>query len=117
MIWKRILNLISVVQVNFVQTVRAVELALGIPIPGINSPSFDSAGNATSALSGVSTLASIFNSEVRQVLHDAIPILAQVAKQLGLNMEFAHGGLASILKARQPLVTTYVDMRSYIYEQ
>ncbi|KAF8184464.1 glycoside hydrolase family 5 protein [Pholiota molesta] len=97
-------------QVNFVQTVRAVELALGIPVPGINSPSFDSAGNATAALSGVSTLASIFNSEVRQVLHDAIPVLAQVAKQLDLNMEFAHGGLASILKARQPLVTTFMDV-------
>lgn len=111
---ERILNHIFVVQVNFVQTVRAVELALGIPVPGVNSPSFDSAGNATAALSGISTLASIFNSEVRQVLLDAIPVLAQVAKQLDLNMEFAHGDLGSILRARKPLVTTYVNMRSHI---
>ncbi len=98
----------STVQVNFVQTVRAVELSLGIPVPGITHAPSSNAANASAAFSGTSTLSSIFNAEVRQVLLDAIPILAQVSEQLGLNTEFTKNGLGSRLKARPPLVTTYV---------
>lgn len=98
-------------QTNFVQTVRAVELALGIPVPG-RSPfaGFNSAVNVTSAFSTATTLSSIFNSEVRQVLLDAIPILAQVTRQLSVNTAFAQGGLRSLLAARRPLVTTFMDI-------
>lgn len=96
------------VQVNFVQTVRAVELALGLAVPGItHTPSYN-AGNVSAALSGTSTLSSIFNAEVRQVLLDAVPILVQVSEQLSLNTVFSQNGLGSHLKARPPLVTTYV---------
>jgi len=97
-------------QVNFVQTVRAVELALGIPVPGITHAPSSSAGNVTTALSGTSTLSSIFNAEVRQVLLDAVPILVQVSEQLNLNTVFSQNGLGSRLRARQPLVTTFMDI-------
>ena len=100
------------VQVNFVQTVRAIELSLGIPVPGITNAPSSNAANASAALSGTSTLSSIFNAEVRQVLLDSIPILAQVSEQLGLNTEFSQNGLGSRLRARLPLVTTYVPTRS-----
>ena len=105
-------DIFFVVQVNFVQTVRAVELSLGIPIPGITNAPSSNAANVSAALSGTSTLSSIFNAEVRQVLLDSIPILAQVSEQLGLNTEFTQNGLGSRLRARSPLVTTYVPTRS-----
>ena len=100
------------VQVNFVQTVRAIELSLGIPVPGITNAPSSNAANASAALSSTSTLSSMFNAEVRQVLLDSIPILAQVSEQLGLNTEFSQNGLGSRLRARLPLVTTYVPTRS-----
>lgn len=90
---------------------RAVEISLGIPVPGITLPessSVSSASNATGALSGAAT--SIFNAEVRQVLLDAIPILAQVVEQLSINTVFGQNGLRSLLKERQPLVTTFMDV-------
>lgn len=97
---------ISLVQVNFVHTVRAVELALGIPVLGISPPAnVSAASNAESALSSISTLSSIFNPEVLQVLEDSTPILIEVAEQLSLNMVYNQNGLGSRLRARLPLVT------------
>jgi hypothetical protein len=100
-----------IVQKNFVQTVRAVEISMGIPVPSINlppSPRLGAARDIASAFTIVSTLSSIFNSEVLQVLIDAIPVLEQVAEQLDLNTAFAQGGLRRRLARRGPLVTKYV---------
>lgn len=95
------------VQTNFVQVVRAVELALGIPVPGISPFSgFESANDIASSLSGVAKLSSIFNSEVQQVLRDAGPVLVQVSKQIKLDITLA--ALRSLLSKRKSLVTTFV---------
>lgn len=100
-----------IVQKNFVQTVRAVEISLCIPVPDINPPSssrLSAAENVTSAFAVASTLSSIFNPEVLQVLNDAAPIFEQVARQLELNTAFAQGGLRLRLSRRRALVTKYV---------
>ncbi|KAF8909279.1 glycoside hydrolase family 5 protein [Gymnopilus junonius] len=98
-------------QVNFVETVRAVELILGIPVPGVSSFfEFQLAPNVAAAFSTASNLTSIFNSEVRQVLIDTIPVLAHVAAQLGLNTDFDDGGLRFSLAERKPLTTTIMDI-------
>ncbi|KAF8159297.1 glycoside hydrolase family 5 protein [Crassisporium funariophilum] len=99
-------------QKNFVQTVRAVEFSLGVPVPGISLASsiVQSSKNATAALSASATLSSIFNSEVRKVLQDAVPIIAKVSLQLALNVAFDQGGLRSSLGGRQPLVTAFMDI-------
>jgi hypothetical protein len=96
---------------DFVEVVRAVELSLGIPVAGISPfDGFSSASNVTSALSTATTLSSIFNSEVLQVLRDTIPVLAEVAEQLSLNTVFDQGGLRSLLSKRTELVTTFMDI-------
>ncbi|KDR80884.1 hypothetical protein GALMADRAFT_60653 [Galerina marginata CBS 339.88] len=98
-------------QKNFVETVRAVELTLGIRVPGVSPlAEFNSAANVTSAFSTATTLSSIFNSEVRDVLRDAIPILVEVTRQLSVNTAFAQEGLRSSLAARRPLITTFMDI-------
>jgi len=109
---KQFIHFIAIiVQKNFVQTVRAVEISLGIPVPGINlppSPRLGAARDIASAFTIVSTLSSIFNPEVLQVLIDAIPVFEQVAEQLDLNTAFAQGGLRRRLARRGVLVTKYV---------
>ena len=109
---KQFIHFIAIiVQKNFVQTVRAVEICMGIPVPGIKSPSsprLGAAKNVTSAFAIAATLSSIFNSEVLQVLTDAIPVFEQVAEQLDLNTAFAEGGLRWLLSRRRALVTKYV---------
>ena len=111
-IWQNFTHFIAiVVQKNFVQTVRAVELALGIPVPSISSPPSLTLGatkNVTSAFAVAPTLSSIFNSKVLQVLIDAAPIFAQVVRQLGLSTTLAQGGLSSRLSSSRALVTKYV---------
>ncbi|KAF8957115.1 glycoside hydrolase family 5 protein [Flammula alnicola] len=121
LIWTAVMTALSHLDPNF-GTVAAIE-AMNEPImnadqtPGLGgwvtfSPSagLASASNVTAALSTAATLSSVFNSQVRQVLFDAIPVLAQVAEQLSLNMVFAEGGLRSFLHARKPLVTTFMDI-------
>jgi len=96
-------------QTNFVQTVRAVELALGIRVPGITA-TVSAARDAPSALTNAASLSDIFNAEVRQVLTDAAPILASVAKQLLINTIFGKRGLGQSWGSRQPLITTFMDI-------
>jgi len=72
------------VQKNFVSTMRAVELALGIYVPSLTfNISASVSNNFTASLSSVSS-ASIFSSEVQSALADAIPILAQIGAQYDL---------------------------------
>ena len=94
-----------IVQKNFVKTVRAAELALGIPVPG-NSLSVNVAAssNFTTAINAAVNAENnnLFTPEVKAALQDAIPILVEVALQLELGFD-----LSSLLHTKQPLVTTY----------
>lgn len=94
------------VQKNFVKTVRAVELSLGIPVPGAGfSLTVSASANFTSAISAAANANSntIFTPEVKAALKDAIPILVEVSLQLGLGFD-----LGALLHSREPLVTKYV---------
>ncbi|KAF9529005.1 glycoside hydrolase family 5 protein [Crepidotus variabilis] len=110
---------------NFVQTIRAVELSLGIPIQGsgfdvpnlkINSDSGSlfnadtiASLNATGALSkGATSLREIFTPEVISVLEETVPTLLQVATQLKMNL--AVGALGSYWERRQPLIANMMDV-------
>ncbi|KAJ2915952.1 hypothetical protein MD484_g4479, partial [Candolleomyces efflorescens] len=98
-------------QKNFVQVVRAVELALGIHVRGVaplSGPS--SSRNVTGALSAASSSPNFFNSEVRQVLQDMVPVLIKVAQQLSLNLIFDQQGLRVQLKRRSPLITNFMNV-------
>jgi glucan endo-1,6-beta-glucosidase len=67
-------------------TVRAVEFAVGIPFQGrsIKDQGF-AATNFTDALTGIAKSSSLFNSEVRSVLADALPILFDVVRELSIS--------------------------------
>ncbi|KAG0691665.1 hypothetical protein DFH29DRAFT_1015651, partial [Suillus ampliporus] len=70
-------------QKNFVQTIRVVELTLGIPVlsSGLSvSVSVSVSNNFTAALD-VTSSASIFTAEVQSALADAIPILMEIGVQ------------------------------------
>ena len=107
---KQFIHLIAIiVQKNFVQTVRAVEISMGVPVPGINSPPsrLAAARNVTSAFTTAANLSSIFNSEVLQVLIDTAPVFEQVARQLDLNTTFVQENLRWTLSRKKGLVTKY----------
>lgn len=80
------------VQKNFVFTVRAVEVALGIPIPGVTSDGsrqFQSR-NASDTIIQVASDPSV-GAEVGRALLDAAPILLQVIQQLGISVGVEQG--------------------------
>lgn len=105
------------VQMNFVKTVRAVELVLGIPIPGVAFSSKITTTNFTAAMSatvtamgnGNSTGASasnIFTPEVTAALQDAVPILVEMALELSIPTIFNFASTAApVHNQREPLVT------------
>lgn len=69
----------SLVQKNFVKTVRAVEIILGIPIDGtpqnfLNAMSALPSTNFTAALNGACQ-SNVFSPEVAAALLDTVPIL------------------------------------------
>ena len=96
---------------NFVQTVRAVEQSLGIydPLSKVipTSENEQNFMNATQAIATTATLSSL-NPEVCKVLQQAVPIILQIASDLGINLSFKHDGLGSSLPTSRPLVTKYV---------
>lgn len=100
---------IGAVQQNFVKVVRAVELILGIPVPGAQLTIKPSTSNFTSAITAVTTstnLTSIFNDEVTSALQDAVPILVQVGYQLAVPAIFNFNlASAPLHSQREPLVT------------
>ncbi|KIJ20487.1 glucan 1,3-beta-glucosidase [Paxillus involutus ATCC 200175] len=97
-------------QKNFVQTVRAVELVLGISVPdmslGIPTSDYISTSNFTAAL-GTASTASVFNAEVQSVLNDAIPILLEIGNQCGLEVALT---FAPFKTSRTPIMTTFMDV-------
>lgn len=63
-------------------TVRAVELVLGVSIPGLTLDMSIATNNVSEALLEVANASTIFNSEVLAALKDAAPMLLEVAGQL-----------------------------------
>jgi hypothetical protein len=91
---------------NFVQVIRAIELVLGIDVPGLSLPSsFKKSTDFCATLGSLSKLNSLFNPEVRSVLADAVPALLQVGLQL--KVDALKSGSASGLKTvnRDALIT------------
>ena len=88
---------------------RAVELVLGIPVPGVQLSSQITTGNFTAAITAAANTNAndLFNDEVRAALQDAAPILIQMAIELAVPaiFDFRPG---SINNQRQPLTTKYV---------
>ena len=69
-------------QKNFVQTVRAVELIMGIPVPGYTLSGSITTSNFSVAIGQALTnnKAGLFaNTEVTSALTDAVPILNRIA--------------------------------------
>lgn len=92
-------------QKNFVETIRAVELVLGIPVPGAALNSSSQSANLTQSLADVAASGDC-NTEVRSVLRDAVSVLGQVAIQLSLPAIFdITAGSAPFHSKREPLVT------------
>ncbi|KAG1874410.1 glycoside hydrolase family 5 protein [Suillus subluteus] len=77
-------------QENFVQTIRAVELTLGISVPSSNlsvSVSASVSNNFTAALIETSS-ATIFSAEVQAALLAAVPIIMGIGATYGLQTIF-----------------------------
>ncbi|OCH93675.1 glycoside hydrolase family 5 protein [Obba rivulosa] len=97
-------------QKNFVQTVRAVELILGIPVPGLQLDAKVTTSNFTSAITSV-TESNVFNSEVTAALLDAVPILIELGTELAVPEIFDFDlAAAPVHNSREPLVTTFMDV-------
>lgn len=101
----------SVVQKNFVRVVRAMELALGVSVPGTSHFSVSGSANFTIAITSAVNTAStnIFTPEVKSVLEQSVPILLSVGHDLGILSIFDFGQeKAPKLNSREALVTKYV---------
>ena len=72
--------------------------------------------NATKAIATTATLSSL-NTEVCKVLQQAVPIILQIASELGINLSFEHDGLGFSLPTRRPLVTKYVLNSEFVFAQ
>ena len=51
------------------------------------------------------------------MLQQAVPIILQIASDLGINLDFEHDGLESFLSTRRPLVTKYVLNSEFVFAQ
>lgn len=98
------------VQQNFVKVVRAVELILGIPVPGAQLNAKVTTANFTSAITAVtgssSAASNIFTDEVKAALQAAVPILVEVGAELAIPAIFNFNlASAPLHNQRTPLVT------------
>ncbi|EPQ56174.1 glycoside hydrolase [Gloeophyllum trabeum ATCC 11539] len=101
-------------QVNFVQTIRAVELILGIPVPGVSLDVSLGTSNTSAAFIQVATstsLPSIFNQNVTAALLEAAPILLEMAAELAIPtiLDFT-STQAPLFSSRTPLMTNFMDV-------
>ncbi|KAJ8583531.1 glycoside hydrolase family 5 protein [Rhizopogon salebrosus TDB-379] len=96
-------------QKNFVSTMRAVELALGISVPSMSlSVPSSLSNNFTATLSAASSDTN-FTADVQSALADAVPILVEIGVQYGLQTILE----ASSFKkspSSSPLVTNFMDV-------
>ena len=70
--------------------------------------------NVTQAIA-ITARSSSLSAEIRQVLQDANPIIAQLASELKVNMVFEQDGLRSSLSSSSPLVTKYEFDSEFVY--
>ncbi|KAF8997858.1 glycoside hydrolase superfamily [Cyathus striatus] len=94
-------------QKNFVETVRAVELSLGIQVEGLSTHSSVSSMNVTSSFRSTS-ISNTFNEEVREAVADSIPIITKLFIELALE-GILTGTLGGIPK-REAIITTFMDI-------
>lgn len=83
------------VQYNFVKTIRAIELILGIPVPGLQPLDLQlSTGNSSPTPMNMSSAiplaaeydkSGIFTAEIQSVLEAAVPILLEIGQELGIS--------------------------------
>ena len=99
-------DLCLIVQKNFVRVVRAVELVLGIPVPGVQLSSKITTGNFTAAITAAASTdtSDIFSDEVKAALREAAPILLQMAIELAIPTIFNFQS-GSVHNQREPLTT------------
>ncbi|KAJ3487873.1 hypothetical protein NLI96_g3230 [Meripilus lineatus] len=100
-------------QKNFVRVVRAMELALGVSVPGTSHFSVSGSANFTIAITSAVNTAStnIFTPEVKSVLEQSVPILLSVGHDLGILSIFDFGQeKAPKLNSREALVTNFMDI-------
>ncbi|KAF8810492.1 glycoside hydrolase family 5 protein [Phlegmacium glaucopus] len=91
---------------NFVQTIRAVEYSLSLNSASVHS---GSSSNVTEAMA-TTAVATLYSSEIRQVLREAIPMIVQIASELNINLAFDQDGLRSSLSTKEPLVANFMDI-------
>ncbi|KZT00591.1 glycoside hydrolase family 5 protein [Laetiporus sulphureus 93-53] len=96
-------------QKNFVDTVRAVELTLGITVPGMTLDTSITTTNFTAALGQVASATTIFNTNVTEALAAAAPILLELAMQLSIPA-ILDTSLALGITSRSTLWTTFMDV-------
>ena len=91
---------------------RAVELILGIPVPGVQLDVPVTTANFTHAIESVcaqTKLGDVFTGEVVQTLLDAVPVLLEIAPQLVVDALFDIKLPAAPCNAKhEPLVTKCV---------
>ncbi|OJT07167.1 Glucan endo-1,6-beta-glucosidase B [Trametes pubescens] len=98
-------------QKNFVQVIRAVELILGIAVPGMSLDVQLHTSNFTSAITAAVGGNNIFNSEVKSALTEAVPILVELGFELAISSIFNFNSASSPLRnTRQPLVANFMDI-------
>jgi hypothetical protein len=89
-------------------TVRAVELSLGIPVPGMPTDFRPTASNFTQALDQACQ-SSAFNKKVKAALQAAIPILQTLGADHSIKtISGASRSQAPFHSKQEPLVTKYV---------
>ena len=88
-----------IVNIGFVQTMRAVEQSL-------ISNNTGSSMNVTDAIATTARSSSV-TPEIRKVLEDAIPMFTKIASELKVNIVLDQNGLRSRLASRSPLVVKY----------
>ncbi|KAI0630906.1 glycoside hydrolase family 5 protein [Trametes polyzona] len=93
-------------QKNFVKVIRAVELALGIPVQGLSTNVQIPTANLAAALGTAVNSSDLFNNEVKSAVLDSVPILAELAFELSFPQTLGHSN------QRQPLVTNFMDVTS-----
>jgi len=95
-------------QKNFVATVRAVELVLGIDVPFMTlDVSASVSNNFTAALSAACS-STIFTPEVQSALADAVPILLEIGVQYELQTILEESSFRK--QSNSPLMTNFMDM-------
>ncbi|KAI0642029.1 glycoside hydrolase family 5 protein [Trametes meyenii] len=98
-------------QKNFVEVIRAVELILGIPVPGRSLDVQLNTANFTSALSATASTTKLFNKEVTSALADAVPILVELGFELSIPTIFNFNmAAAPFHNTREPLVANFMDI-------